>query len=104
MAKSGGARYASTLTMEISVSALEASRQRAQEAVDELPEARHAAEMLRANLPAPPEISEATLKGKSKPAMFDTATDFVTATQRLIADKKLAGQTNPDDDEAEDND
>ena len=39
-----------------------------QEAADELHEAqRHAAEMLRANLPEPPELPKATLKGKSKP-------------------------------------
>jgi hypothetical protein len=60
--------------------------------------------MLRANLPEPPELPKATPKGKPKPALFDSATDFVTATQRLIADKKLAGQTNPNEDEAEDND
>jgi hypothetical protein len=84
---------------------IETAWQCAREAVDQLHEAQeHAAEMLRANLPEPPELPKATPKGKPKPALFDSATDFVTATQRLIADKKLAGQTNPDEDEAEDND
>jgi hypothetical protein len=84
---------------------VEAARQRVQEAADELHEAQErAAEMLQANLPEPPELPQATPRLKPKPALFDSATDFVTTTQRLIADKKLAGQTNPHEDEAEDHD
>ena len=49
-----------------------------------------AAEMLRSSLPSPPELPTAAPTGEAKPALFDSADDFVSATRRLMADKKLA--------------
>jgi hypothetical protein len=53
--------------------------------------------MLRDNLPAPPKAPKPESKGKARAALFDSNTQFVAATRRLIADKKLAGG---DDDDA----
>jgi hypothetical protein len=58
-----------------------------------------AAEILKNALPEPPELPEAAPSESPPAALFDSATDFVTASLRLIADKKLSGA-----DEAEDED
>jgi hypothetical protein len=74
---------------------------RVTEAVDTLDGAQaQAAEILRGTaLPSTPELPEAAPPGTAKPALFDSETDFVTATRRLIADKKLIGPNTNDDDD-----
>ena len=74
---------------------------RAREAIDVLRGAQaQAAEILQGTaLPSTPELPEATPPGTAKPALFDSETDFVTATRRLIADKKLIGPDANDDDD-----
>ena len=88
---------------------IEAAYERMQEAVDGFHEEQHrAAEILCENLPEPPELPTAAPTSKAKPALFDTETDFVTATRRLIVDKKLNGDNDDkkplsnDDDEYDD--
>jgi hypothetical protein len=48
----------------------------------------------------PPHLPEAEPQGIAKPALFDSGLDFVTATRRLIADKKLL-RVDDDDDAAD---
>jgi hypothetical protein len=50
-----------------------------------------AARALRDRIPEAPPLPEAEPRGIAKPALFDSDVDFVTATRRLIADKKLLG-------------
>jgi DNA topoisomerase VI subunit B len=52
-------------------------------------EQRQAAEILGDSIPSPPELPEAAPEGEAKSALFDTKTDFVTATRQLIRHKKL---------------
>ena len=82
---------------------IEAAFEYVQKAAAELQyEQDRATEILRVTLPSPPERPRAAPTATAKPALFDTDADFVTASRRLIADKKLAGEANPEDDEAED--
>src|SRR5262249_59212583 len=80
---------------------IETAWERASAAADQVhAEQERAAEILRENLPPPPECPRATRNGTAKPALFDSGSDFVTATRRLIADKKLIGPgANEDDDD-----
>jgi hypothetical protein len=52
-------------------------------------EQRRAAEILRDKITSPPELPEPAPAGEAKSALFDTKTDFVTATRQLIRHKKL---------------
>ena len=56
-----------------------------------------AAQTLHDSIPPPPELPEAKPIGEAKPALFDTRTDFVTATQQLIRHKKLSGASDEAD-------
>jgi hypothetical protein len=74
---------------------IEGAYERAQDAVAELHnEQERASEILQETLPRPPKLPGAARSGAAKPALFDSDTDFVTASLRLIADKQL-----DDDDE-----
>jgi hypothetical protein len=76
-----------------------------QDATDELHDQQDAAaEILKDILPAPPDCPTPAPSGTARPALFDSATDFVTASLRLIADKKLAADDAAikDDDEEDD--
>ena len=76
---------------------IEAAYERAQDAVAELhSEQERASEILKETLPRPPKLPSAAPSGAAKPALFDSHTDFVTASLRLIADKQL-----DDDDEGD---
>jgi hypothetical protein len=69
------------------------------EAAGELYEAqKEAVDILQDNLPMPPKAPKPAPKGKPKPALFDSDTEFVAATRRLIDDKKLSGSGDGDDD------
>jgi hypothetical protein len=48
-----------------------------------------AAGMLADSIPEPPKLPEAAPDGEVRPALYDSATDFVTATRQLIRRKKL---------------
>jgi hypothetical protein len=48
------------------------------------------AEVLRDSIPPDPELPAAEPDAPMRPALFDSEVDFVTATRRLIARKKLA--------------
>jgi hypothetical protein len=54
-------------------------------------EQRRAAQILQDSIPPPPELPEAASDGEAKPALFDSESDFVTATRQLIRHKKLIG-------------
>ena len=70
----------------------ESAYNRVKDAVADLREEQaRATKILRESLPAAPELPKAAPIGKAKPALFDSSEDFVTATRRLIADKRLAG-------------
>jgi LmbE family N-acetylglucosaminyl deacetylase len=60
-------------------------------------EQRQSAHILQDSIPPPPEVPEAELDGEAKPALFDSETDFVTATRHLIRHKKLIGSSDDDD-------
>jgi hypothetical protein len=63
------------------------------DAVGELhSEQRRATEILQDSLFDPPELPEAAPSGEAKLALFDSDTDFITATRRLINLKKLIDQ------------
>lgn len=53
--------------------------------------------VLQDSLPPPPPIPEAKPKGQPKPALFDSAEDFVTATRRLIRHKRLRSPASSED-------
>jgi hypothetical protein len=78
-----------------------AAYEKVQATVEEL---RHeqelAAQALQGSIPQPPPLPEAKPRGVAKAALFDSETDFVTATRHLIADKKLLGSEDESDDEA----
>jgi hypothetical protein len=59
-------------------------------------EQRQAAEILQDSIPPPPVLPEPAPTGKAKPALFDSETDFVTATRQLIRHKKLSGSDDND--------
>ena len=54
-------------------------------------EQEQAAQILQDSIPPPPELPEPAPAGEAKSALFDTKTDFVTATRQLIRHKKLIG-------------
>jgi hypothetical protein len=62
-------------------------------------EQERAAEILKDALPEPPECPEAQPSVAAPQALFDSATDFVTATLRLIDDKKLEETEEDEDDD-----
>jgi DNA topoisomerase VI subunit B len=67
---------------------------RVQEAVGELrSEQREATRILEDSVPPAPDLPEAEPKGEGRPALFDSETDFVTATRQLIRRKKLIGMS-----------
>ena len=53
-------------------------------------EQKRASEILKKTLPALPECPTAEPSGTAKTPLFDSKTDFVTASLRLIADKRLS--------------
>ena len=57
-------------------------------------EQRQAADILRDSIPSPPELPEAAPDGQAKSALFNSETDFITATRQLIRHKKLIGSDN----------
>jgi hypothetical protein len=59
-------------------------------------EQRRAAEILRDRISPTPELPEPAPAGEAKSALFDTKTDFVTATRQLIRHKKLIGSDDND--------
>ena len=59
-------------------------------------EQQQAAEILHDSIPSPPELPEAEPDREPKPALFDSETDFVTATRQLIRHKKLIGSDDSD--------
>jgi len=62
------------------------------DAVGELhSEQQRATAILQDSLLAPPELPEAAPSGEAMPALFDSDTDFIAATRRLIDRKKLIG-------------
>ena len=84
---------------------IEAAYERVHKAAAELQDEQdRAGEILRETVPSPPECPKAAPTGPAKPALFDSDIDFVTATQRLIADKKLIGSDAKDDDDDDDDD
>jgi len=76
--------------------------ERASDAAEELhDEQQQAAEILKDRVPPAPELPEAEPKGETKPPLFDSEVDFVTATRQLIRHKKLLGSDDGDLEENE---
>ena len=74
----------------------------ASDAAEELhDEQQQAAEILKDRVPPAPELPEAEPKGETKPPLFDSEVDFVTATRQLIRHKKLLGSDDGDLEENE---
>jgi hypothetical protein len=59
-------------------------------------EQEQAAQILQDSVPPSPPLPEAEPDGKAKPALFDSETDFITATRQLIRHKKLIGSDDED--------
>jgi len=59
-------------------------------------EQQRAAQILQDSIPPPPELPKAEPDGAAKPALFDSETNFVTATRQLIRHKKLIGSDDND--------
>jgi Histidine kinase-, DNA gyrase B-, and HSP90-like ATPase len=77
---------------------IEQAYERAQAAIAELQgEQEHATEILQETLPGPPELPSAAPSGEAKPALYDSDDDFLAASLRLIADKKLDDDGEPDE-------
>ena len=75
-----------------------AAWQRARTAAAKLhDEQRRLAGVLQDSVPEPPELPQAEPEGVAQPALFDSETEFVTATQKLIRHKKLIGEDNDPD-------
>ena len=72
--------------------------QRVRDAAEELhSEQEQAARILKGSMPARPKLPKAAPEGEAKPALFDSKTDFVTATLELIRRKKLIGSDDGSD-------
>jgi len=56
----------------------------------------HAAQILHDSIPPPPELPKAQPSTEPKTALFDSETDFITATRQLIRHKKLIGSDDND--------
>jgi len=65
---------------------------RAKAAADKLHSEQHQlAGILQSSIPAPPALPKAKPEGAAKPPLFDSETEFVAATRKLIRHKKLIG-------------
>jgi hypothetical protein len=81
---------------------IEDAFERLQIAVAELTdEQERAGEILKQTEPEPPESPKAEPSGKAKTALFDSKNDFVTASLRLIADKRLNASEPDEEDDVE---
>jgi hypothetical protein len=65
---------------------------RAKAVADKLHSEQHQlAGILQGSIPAPPALPKAEPEGEAKPPLFDSETEFVAASQKLIRHKKLIG-------------